>query len=570
MFRAVAFHLLLLGAALDLDSDLRNDPMFVEDTKCPEDLTPDELKQCACGFRHPTFDYASHSFMLCRLNIQGVDLQMTGPIGGDWYQGKLHFDEPRHYEKPKLFPPWDRDSKLPLSLYPIEHGSIVLDIGASFGLFTLLVAKTYPDVKVIAVEPVGWMRELLVDNLGRNGIREDQVEVLAAPISKDGREVEFFQPYFSQFLANMYRGPGIHGENHFGPWQTVPMKSQSFKDFLQMKDFETRPISFAQVDCNGCEYEIMDDVAKLNIPFWMRCNGPTENPMQSVRQWLPMPYMNEFIPKRSAEKCLMHQENAENIILERGLKKGRAVETVISGLQLLAEGNGNAMMVLSKVSLHYAQLDELPEGAVRGQYEVLMHALFELGSFLYASALETGEGVPRDRDAAKRIFDNLVTSSTLDDVQADIEALSREMPMIKDVKPGSMYRLGEIMSQDGNGDEALRLWKMAAQLGHELARSRMKDTEELVGTNGLVVGNGLRQIMTRTRMEAMGVPAALQQALLGVTASANFDHCMVDKQKAGMERWVDVFDEQKLKYTERGAYRFRSWMHSAMDCLMDP
>ena len=69
------------------------------------------------------------------------------------YGGAAHWTDIPRYLAPKVLPPWNMNTTWPMSLYSVKPGSVLLGIGAGYGVFTRLVAKAFPDVKVIAVEP---------------------------------------------------------------------------------------------------------------------------------------------------------------------------------------------------------------------------------------------------------------------------------------------------------------------------------------------------------------------------------------------------------------------------------
>lgn len=55
-----------------------------------------------------------------------------------------------------------------------EDGDIVLDIGANEGMFSIMIAKLFPTVRVISLEPVPRTFYQMVRNIGLNGVTNIQ------------------------------------------------------------------------------------------------------------------------------------------------------------------------------------------------------------------------------------------------------------------------------------------------------------------------------------------------------------------------------------------------------------
>ena len=142
-------------------------------------------------------------------------------LDNDWLDG---FDEKIKY-----------DMSLYLEEFEIEDGDVVVDLGASTGLFTLEAAKKAS--KVYSVEPFPEMLEVLrprVENL-------DNVIVDEIPIGS-GRDVEFEV------------NGAVQGERRYVD------KSQSFMDFV--KKHNIKKIDYLKIDIENAEYYIFSDLDK--------------------------------------------------------------------------------------------------------------------------------------------------------------------------------------------------------------------------------------------------------------------------------------------------------------------
>ena len=155
--------LLALSATVFGEKEEEKPPRgFVKSSEC--------MKNCRCGESHPSMNKRGDPFQECDYEIQGVSVKLLMPDME--YGGAAHCIDIPRYLAPKVLPPWNENTIMLVSLYPVKPRSVVLDIGAGYGVFNLLVAKAFPDVKVIAMEPVDWAAELLEENAKRNGVAD--------------------------------------------------------------------------------------------------------------------------------------------------------------------------------------------------------------------------------------------------------------------------------------------------------------------------------------------------------------------------------------------------------------
>jgi len=558
VFRAIAVSLALAGVQVQAAEEERK-------TECKAG--------CVCGQKHPTMDLKSHPMQVCEVNVQGFDFSLMSPDdenGKAWWPGGLFQTDLPRFLEPKVLPPWGQNATAPISLLPIKPGSVVLDLGAGYGMFSLLVAKAFTDVKVIAVEPLGWQADLIEENAKRNGLA-DRVKVVRKPITKDGRKVEYFQQVFWPALSNIY-SKALRAEAHVDERTThgnPNVESLTLKQVLATEGF-TGELSFAHIDCVGCENELLDQITELDIPFELLCWGGIKNSYYAGRFWNELHSLTH-IQEKEGEKCLDVQDLGENKMLWPRADEGMPVEQSIIGLHTLAEGNrSGAIHELAKVIKH-APYDFLPLGGIREQYAILAEAAKAIAGFFVAGALETGEEFPQDTAKAVELFQAVAASEgNLLQADADLSILHQELPMLADVQSGSMFRLGEIAAKQGSLDQAKEYWTQASQMGHAIAAARLDafPHTDLTGTNGWISGNWKRQLMTHVQLEALGIPAALHQPLLGSAAASMYDECMRRDQEKGVARWEDVFAGKGQTYEAMGAYRFRSWLVSAMSCWL--
>ncbi len=70
---------------------------------------------------------------------------------------------------------------------------LFLDVGANNGLYSILAAKTRPDVRVVAFEPYALVRDVLLANLALNGV-EAKVVVHDVALSDSAGEATLYIP----------------------------------------------------------------------------------------------------------------------------------------------------------------------------------------------------------------------------------------------------------------------------------------------------------------------------------------------------------------------------------------
>jgi FkbM family methyltransferase len=133
-----------------------------------------------------------------------------------------------------------------------------LDIGAHIGGATVALAVDNPELHIIAVEAVPPNVELLRQNVELNGLTE-RVSVVAAAAGKGGRTTIRWG-----FEGNESADHHAFIGNSLLPGKT---KHRTLKvDSLSLGQIiNSRQISFAKVDCEGCEYEVLRGPALAQI-----------------------------------------------------------------------------------------------------------------------------------------------------------------------------------------------------------------------------------------------------------------------------------------------------------------
>lgn len=135
-----------------------------------------------------------------------------------------------------------------------------LDVGAHIGGVTVGLAIDNPTLRVVAIEAVPPNVELLRQNVQRNGVA-DRVTVIAGAAGAGpvdvwygytGSEAAEHHAFIGNSSLAYAAAVGEHLTEHYDAGVTL-------SDLL--------PISFAKIDCEGCEYAFLADPGAAQVPL---------------------------------------------------------------------------------------------------------------------------------------------------------------------------------------------------------------------------------------------------------------------------------------------------------------
>ena len=126
----------------------------------------------------------------------------------------------------------------------IEPGDVVLDIGACEGMFTVMMASQFPQIRVVSYEPVPRTFYKLVRNIGMNGVTN--VEPFNIGVGGKPGAMEFIMG------QNEYSG-GSSGVMTFDPrlHEKVEVEIKTLDEILA----QFPRVKLMKMDIEGMEYE---------------------------------------------------------------------------------------------------------------------------------------------------------------------------------------------------------------------------------------------------------------------------------------------------------------------------
>ena len=133
----------------------------------------------------------------------------------------------------------------------VESGDVVVDAGANTGVYSLAVAATHPDARVVAFEPSPTVAEQCRTNVRVNGFA-DRVDVRPVGLGSEAGEATFYRSTYDEL--------GSFNAGNAGAWEasvegavTVPVATV---DGL-VADGELPPPDHLKVDVEGFEREVL-------------------------------------------------------------------------------------------------------------------------------------------------------------------------------------------------------------------------------------------------------------------------------------------------------------------------
>jgi FkbM family methyltransferase len=143
----------------------------------------------------------------------------------------------------------------------IKEPRLILDIGGHIGSFGMLAAKTWPDARIVAVEPVVSNVDLYRSNAALNGF-QDRVTVINAAISYSDEVMLTNSPRTTGggFIRSLDQAAFDLMDARVNTTKLLPVKAITVEQLIAMLGGPDQ-IDFCKWDCEGGECEAFDNMA---------------------------------------------------------------------------------------------------------------------------------------------------------------------------------------------------------------------------------------------------------------------------------------------------------------------
>ena len=148
----------------------------------------------------------------------------------------------------------------------IRDGDTVLDLGSNVGITAIVVAKMFPTVRVIGVEPVPYNFAAALRNVDENGVA-DRVTILNAALTRNAsstaRIVYSIRNPGSSTADREFYSKGSDDEYGHREFDVNGVTVDEIIDYFRLDR-----IPFIKLDCEGCEYDIVPNLSGRTLKMF--------------------------------------------------------------------------------------------------------------------------------------------------------------------------------------------------------------------------------------------------------------------------------------------------------------
>ena len=158
----------------------------------------------------------------------------------------------------------------------VEKGSVVVDVGANIGVFSLFAALSGAK-KVYAFEPSKEAFQVLCENIESNRLTDTIIPFNNAVSGSDGETVRF--PRSSSPYNKIERKPDEPSQDY------VDVQTVTLNSFLS-RTADSGDIDLLKLDCEGAEFDILPALSETTIAriqaIRMECHGTPDTLIEDL------------------------------------------------------------------------------------------------------------------------------------------------------------------------------------------------------------------------------------------------------------------------------------------------
>lgn len=144
-----------------------------------------------------------------------------------------------------------RDNKFHIDVIPFEDGDVVVDIGCNIGLLSIVIAKFFPGIKILAFDASPVAIECLNKTIAANGLTNIHAFNLAI-----GAEAKKGVHFFSNGKdISCLVADGLNKDNKV---EEAVVDQISFDDIFDSPIFNVKNVRYLKMDIEGQEFFIFD------------------------------------------------------------------------------------------------------------------------------------------------------------------------------------------------------------------------------------------------------------------------------------------------------------------------
>jgi FkbM family methyltransferase len=136
-----------------------------------------------------------------------------------------------------------------------SDGDIVIDAGANEGVFSILIAKMFPQVKVISLEPVFSTYKFLLANIGLNNLINIHTALVGVSGKSGNEEMVACNDITGGSSVMVTPDPSVH--------KIVTVHMDTLDNRIDDLRLEGRKIKLLKIDIEGSEYEVLFNSQRL-------------------------------------------------------------------------------------------------------------------------------------------------------------------------------------------------------------------------------------------------------------------------------------------------------------------